>query len=125
MKINFVRVFTALLALIGFAVGGKSIFLGLSELSAPPMLDNEYRFFAGIWFGVGCGLAYCLFNIRRCAALYRGLMVMIFVGGIARVIGAIGYPAVDRQIVVAIVIELVLPVILVRLQTSLEDDAAA
>lgn len=125
MKINLVRVFTALLTLIGFAVGGKSIFLGLSELSAPPLLDNEYRFFAGIWFGVGCGLAYCLFHIRHCSALYRGLMATIFVGGIARAIGAIGYPAVEQKIVVAIVIELILPVILVWLQAGLEDDAAA
>ena len=125
MKVNFVRLLTALLALIGVGIGGKGVFIGLSALSAPMALDNEYRFFAGIWFGVGCGLAYCLFHIRHCSALYRGLMATIFIGGIARAIGAMSYPAVDRQIIVAIAIELILPALLVWLQAGLEDDAAA
>ena len=124
MKIHIVRLFTALLALIGFAVGAKGMFLGLAELHAPPMIDNEYRFFAGIWFGVGCGFAYCLFHIRNCAAVYRGLMATVFIGGIARAIGALAYPSVDPQIIVAIIIELILPVILVRLQADLEENAA-
>jgi hypothetical protein len=51
-------------------------------------------------------------------------MATIFLGGIARAIGAIGYPAVEPQIVVAMAIELILPALLVWLQAGVENDLA-
>jgi len=109
------RILTALLAIIAFILGGHGAIEGLA-VEAPSILDNEYRFFAGVWFGVGLGLAYCVLHLERTTLLFRALMLTIFMGGIARIIGLSEYAA-EAQIIAPIAIELVAPILLVWMQS--------
>ena len=120
MRLNLVRLLTALLVFFGLMVGGKGVLTGLSESAH---LDNEYRFFAGVWLGVGCGLMYCLLQVRQCANFYFGLLGIIFIGGIARLIGMLDYGVVEPRIAVATAIEVVFLALIVWLQASIENQS--
>lgn len=123
MKLNVLRFLTGILTLLGIVIGGKSVIMGLNLADAPTSLDNGYRFYAGTWFGVSLGLGYCIFHIQRCGLLYRGLLLTIFVGGIARIVGAFSYAQVEPNIIVPTLIELILPPLLVWLQKDFEATA--
>ncbi len=112
------RIITGLLAIIGLVIGARGALAGLAGVDAPALLDNEYRFFAGIWFAVGLGLAYCVVYLKEAAGLFRGLMLALFCGGIARAIGLTAY-APEPPMVAAIAIELIAPVLLVWMQARL------
>ena len=114
--IVIVRVLTSLLAVIAVVIGGRGVLFGLSDVQASAVLDNEHRFFAGIWFGVGIGLAYCVVHLRESTLLFRGLMLTIFVGGMARIIGLGSYEP-EAQIIAPIAIELIAPTLLVWMQS--------
>lgn len=109
------RIGTALFALIALATGGKAAFGGLGLAEAAHQLDNDHRFYAGIWLAVGLGLAYCVPFLTQSTALFRFLMASIMVGGVTRAVGWTQYPP-DRRMIVAVAIELVVPVILMVLQ---------
>lgn len=112
------RILTGLLALIGLVTGLKTVFGGIESIAASPFLDNSHRFLAGIWLGVGMGLAYCTlrWSAKDTPVLLRALMLTIFVGGVARAIGLIHY-APETRIVVATAIELIVPPIVVWMQS--------
>jgi len=90
MKIA-VRIMAALLTLIAFGIGSTSVMKGLGGTNAAPLVDNSFRFFAGIWFAFGFGLLYCLIHVEKSTLLLRFLMLAIFMGGIARAIGLMHY----------------------------------
>ena len=121
MKTNTVRLFTGLLGVIALVTGGEAMLLGLGDVDVPALLDNTYRFLAGIWFGAGCGLVYCVLNIESSTLLLRSLMLAIFLGGIARLIGLPEYEVIEPQFMVAIAIELFFPPLIVGLQSGLDQ----
>ncbi len=106
------RIGTALFALISLATGSKVMIRGLEAADATHQMDNDHRFYAGIWLALGLGLAYCVPYLAESTGLFRFLMVSLMVGGVARAIGWSQYPP-DRRMVVAVVIELVFPTLLV------------
>jgi Domain of unknown function (DUF4345) len=86
------QIVTAVLAAIPVLTG----IIGLSgtgdPLYAPDhlppsvLLDNNLRFFAGVWLGLGLALYWVIPRIDRQTALFRALWGMIFIGGIGRLI---------------------------------------
>ncbi len=110
------RIGTALFAFIALATGSKAVVGGLKIAEATHQLDNDHRFFAGIWLAAGLGLAYCVPFLAESTTLFRFLMGTLMMGGVARAIGWMSYPP-DRRMVVAVVIELVLPLVLLFLQS--------
>ncbi len=115
---NVTRVLTALFALIALATGALAVVGGIAETSVPVLVDNEFRFFAGIWFAAGLGLAYCAATITESTKLFRFLMIAIFIGGIARAIGLTEYSP-ERKMIVGIAIETVLPSLLLIMQSRI------
>ncbi|AOK31162.1 hypothetical protein WS67_09665 [Burkholderia singularis] len=56
-------------------------------------LDSNLRFFAGVWFGLGLSVLYTIPDIERKGVLFRALWLMIFVGGIGRLISLVSVGA--------------------------------
>ena len=121
IKLLIVRIGSGLLGLIGLISGGKAIFngieghLGEAAATVDPtvlnMMDNEFRFFAGIWLLVGFALIVGAIAIHKKPDLIQIGLEAVFVGGVARAIGAFEYGLLP-QTTVAIGIELIAPVIL-------------
>ena len=84
------QIVTAILGLVPIvtgliAISGTSdpIYAGLSPL---PVLDSNLRFFAGVWFGVGLAILWLVPRIDTQTTLFRAIWVMIFCGGVGRLI---------------------------------------
>jgi hypothetical protein len=93
-------IMTALLTIAGVGLGAVVVMggaVGYADFSAVgdlgdigaaagfPNVDSEMRFLGGVWLAAGLGFAYCLF--RRQDALFAFLLLGVFIGGIARVLG--------------------------------------
>ena len=115
--LTIARIGTALFALIALASGGRAVFGGLAVDGVEQQLDNDHRFFAAIWMAVGLGLAYCVPYLRDSTALFRFLMLALMAGGVGRALGWLSYPP-DTRMIVAVAIELVLPLVLMMLQAT-------
>ncbi|MFT5680919.1 MAG: hypothetical protein ACI8RZ_001825 [Myxococcota bacterium] len=113
-----VRILTALFALIALGTGGAGLLGGLGDAEVLPILDNNYRFFAGVWFTVGIGLAHCALKLEESTHLFRLLMLAIFIGGIGRAVGMLDVVP-ERRMIVGTLIETVLPALLILLQSRL------
>lgn len=68
------------------------------ELSAPgfsdPILDSQVRFLGTIWLGYGVLMCLCARDLQNYAGLLRGALLLVFLGGIARLlsIAVVGIP---------------------------------
>jgi Domain of unknown function (DUF4345) len=92
MSIRSLQVATGILA----AVPVTSGLLGMMGLSDPlylgiglprdATLDSNLRFYAGIWFGLGLAAFWLIPRITRESVLFRALWLMIFAGGLGRLI---------------------------------------
>jgi uncharacterized protein YjeT (DUF2065 family) len=92
----------AVLALIPLVTGVLTMF-GLSnpeyKSAGFPMhqvLDSNLRFYGGVWLGLGLMLIWMLPRLREESQLFFALSLMIFLGGIGRLIAAFfaGWPPV-------------------------------
>ena len=117
------RILASLFALIALGTGFKDVFLGLVDVDAAAVVDNTFRYYAGIWAAVGLGLVWCVVRIRESTQLFRFLLIAIFIGGIARAIGLLDVPL-ERPIAVGIAIETILPVVLWFMQSRIQETTA-
>jgi hypothetical protein len=68
------------------------------ELSAPgfsdPILDSQVRFLGTVWFGYGVLMCVCARDLKKYAGLLRTALLLVFLGGIARLasIVVVGMP---------------------------------
>ena len=86
------QIATAILALVPIITG----LIGLTGLSDPlyaslhlprdATLDSNLRFYSGVWLGVGLAAAWTVPRIERETTLFRALWLMIFLGGIGRLL---------------------------------------
>jgi hypothetical protein len=100
MSKTALQITTALLGLIPVVTGA----IGLSGLSDPlyasagmpvvPVLDNNLRFFAGAWLGLGVALIWLVPRIDSQTALFRTIWGAIFLGGVGRLLSVVfaGWP---------------------------------
>ena len=89
------QVATAMLALVPTLTG----LLGLSGLSDPiyanlglphdATLDSQLRFYSGVWLGLGLAAFWLLPRIELESTLFRVLWLMIFIGGVGRLISLV------------------------------------
>ena len=83
---------TGLLAVIPVLTG----LIGMSGISDPiyasarpaadPLLDSNLRFFSGLWLGLGLALYWLIPSIEKQTVLFRVIWIMIFFGGIGRLL---------------------------------------
>jgi hypothetical protein len=67
--------------------------LGISDplysdvgLPASALLDSNLRFLSGLWLGLGLAVFWLIPKIEKYTVLYRCLWLMIFLGGIGRLL---------------------------------------
>ncbi len=89
------QVATAMLALVPTLTGLLGM-MGLSDpiyadLSLPKdaTLDSQLRFYNGVWLGLGLAAFWLLPRIERETTLFRALWLMIFLGGVGRLLSLV------------------------------------
>jgi uncharacterized protein YjeT (DUF2065 family) len=50
------------------------------------LLDSNLRFFGGVWFGLGLAIYWLIPRIETQTVLFRAIWIMIFCGGIGRLL---------------------------------------
>jgi hypothetical protein len=66
--------------------GVRDPFYASAILQPSPVLDSNLRFFRGVWFGLGVAMYWLIPTIEKQTVLFRALWVMVFIGGIGRLI---------------------------------------
>jgi len=93
------RLFLTLFGVIAVVTGGTGTFVGMAGLSSfadvpfqldlmsasGAFLENEMRFFAGAWMGIGFMLFYAALKWQESGVIIRLAGLAIFIGGIGRV----------------------------------------
>ncbi|HEX9947711.1 MAG TPA: DUF4345 domain-containing protein [Allosphingosinicella sp.] len=111
----------ALGCVVPLLAGGSGILQGPGFLRGvaspvPPDLDSHFRYLSGLLFAIGLGFASCIPGIERKTARFRLLALLVFIGGIGRLLSylSIGTPGAGH--VFGLVMELVTVPLLVLWQ---------
>jgi hypothetical protein len=113
----FIRVFLMLYGVISFATGLMGAFASYNSDTADSMQDNNHRFVAAIWASMSLAFFYLALNPSE-VALFRFLMIAVFIGGLFRAYGLRFYPA-SPFIVFGILIELIPTALMLCMHTRL------
>jgi hypothetical protein len=89
MPVYLIRGFLILYGLIAILTSFHSMTEPYDPAVAP-MADNSHRFIAAIWGSLALGFFYCAVNLQE-VALFRFLMIALFIGGIVRAIALVHY----------------------------------
>ncbi|MFL1426664.1 MULTISPECIES: DUF4345 domain-containing protein [unclassified Nocardiopsis] len=93
------QVLFGVLALVVVGTGAMDVVFGTATLPGDTAVgrevDNNYRFFAGVWLGLGITMFVILPRVNEHAALVYAISGAVFLGGLARVVSvfAAGVPA--------------------------------
>lgn len=115
---GFVMLFGAVcmgIALVHIGYGPASI---PGSVPVNATMDSEDRFYATLFLGFGAANVWCAQNLGARAGTFRALMLVFFLGGVARLVSAaqVGLPSVLFVMLGAI--ELVLPPVLLWAQAK-------
>jgi hypothetical protein len=113
----FIRVFLILYGIIAIGSG----FLGMTTPFDPSvtdaMQDNNHRYVAAIWASTSIAFFYVAYNPSE-VALFRFLMIALFIGGVVRALALINYPP-TPVIIFGIFLEIVPPIIMFLMHNKL------
>ena len=92
MSRRTLQITSGLLGVIPVVTGALTM-MGLADpiyaaagLPAHALLDSNLRFFGGLWLVLGLALFWLIPRIERETALFRVLWLMIFAGGVGRLL---------------------------------------
>ncbi|HEX9964003.1 MAG TPA: DUF4345 domain-containing protein [Allosphingosinicella sp.] len=124
MERRLLQLAIAMGCIVPFLAGGSGILKGPAFLHgvAGPVaadLDSHFRYLSGLLFAIGLAFASCIPGIERKSARFRLLALLVFVGGLARLISyaSIGMPG--RGHVFGLAMELVAVPLLVLWQARI------
>lgn len=100
----FIRIFLVFYGVIALGTGFLGITAKFDATSLEPMVDNNHRFVAAIWAATSIAFFYVAWNPSE-TALFRFLMLAVFIGGLVRTYGLRYYPP-TPFIIFGILIEL-------------------
>ncbi|MGF1556310.1 DUF4345 family protein [Paucihalobacter sp.] len=113
----FIRIFLILYGIIAIGSG----FLGMTTPFDPSvtdaMQDNNHRYVAAIWASTSIAFFYVAYNPSE-VALFRFLMIALFIGGVVRALALINYPP-TPVIIFGIFLEIVPPIIMFLMHNKL------
>ena len=113
----FLRVFLVLYGLIAAATGVMGTTAAYNPAATDAMTDNNHRYVAAIWMATSLAFFYVAWNPSE-TALFRFLMIAVFIGGIVRAAALMHYPA-TPFLIFLIAIELVPTVLLLWMHNKL------
>lgn len=115
----FIRIFLVLYGLIAIASGFKGMTVPYDSATAP-FADNSHRFVATIWASTSLAFFYVAWHPSE-VALFRFLMIALFIGGIVRAIALVHYPP-SRLITAGILLEIIPTAIMWWMHTKLLNE---
>lgn len=74
-------------------IEGPAMLRGVGSV-VPPDLDSHYRYLSGLLFAAGLGFASCVPRIEAKTARFRLLALLVFIGGLGRLVSyaSVGTP---------------------------------
>ncbi|MCF8277517.1 MAG: DUF4345 domain-containing protein [Flavobacteriales bacterium] len=112
-----IRIILGIYGLIAIGTGLMGATASYKVAASNPMQDNNHRFVAAIWASMSLAFFYTAWNPSE-VALFRFLMVAVFIGGLVRTYGLRFYPA-TPFIIFGILVELLPTTILLWMHTKL------
>ena len=113
----FIRIFLVLYGLIAAATGFMGTTAKFNAAVTDAMTDNNHRFVAAICMATSLAFFYVAWNPSE-IALFRFLMVAVFIGGIVRAVALLNYPA-TPFLIFLIAIELIPTALMLWFHTKL------
>jgi len=92
--------------LIGMSGTSDPLYAG-AGLSPNILLDSNLRFFAGLWFALGLAICWLIPRIETQTVLFRAIWIMIFFGGVGRLISVLFVGAPPAPFIGFIALEIV------------------
>ncbi len=115
------QVVLGLVALVAIVTGVESLVTGavdpfygvfpVPDSQAQVNLDTNLRYFAGLWLGIGLVLPLLVFRIERRREALWVIAVLVFVGGVGRVISMVHHGLPHPGFVAAAAAELLFPLV--------------
>lgn len=112
-----IRTVLVLYGIIAIASGLMGATASYNAAVSNPTQDNNHRFVAAIWAAMSLAFFYTAWNPSE-TALFRFLMIAVFIGGLVRAYGLQFYPATPFMIF-GILIELIPTAIMLWMHTKL------
>lgn len=113
----FIRVFLVAYGLIAAATGFMGTTTKFNATVTDAMTDNNHRYVAAIWMATSLAFFYVAWNPSE-TALFRFLMIAVFIGGVVRAAALINYPA-TPFLIFLILIELIPTALMLWFHTKL------
>ena len=113
----FIRIFLMLYGAIALVTGLMGSTHSFDASTTSVMQDNNHRFTAAIWGAMSLAFFYAAWNPSE-VALFRFLMIAVFIGGLVRAYGLRYYPA-SPFIIFGILIELIPTALMLWMHTRL------
>ncbi|CAF2751428.1 unnamed protein product [Rotaria sp. Silwood2] len=90
-EIYALQIILAIMGSISFTIGISGIWMGpnnMNKVTVPIRLDNHYRYLSGFVLGFGLTMwFYIIPRISQAVIIVRIFAFMVFMGGLARVVG--------------------------------------
>ena len=113
----FIRISLVLYGIIAVATGFMGTTAKFNATVTDAMTDNNHRYVAAIWMATSLAFFYVAWNPSE-IALFRFLMVAVFIGGVVRAAALINYPA-TPFLIFLILIELIPTALMLWMHTKL------
>ena len=128
MERRLLQLAVALGCAVPLLAGGSGMVEGPGFLSGvgnevPADLDSHFRYLSGLLFAIGLAFASCIPGIEKRTARFRLLALLVFIGGLGRLLGLVtsGVPGTGH--VFGLVMELVTVPLLVLWQARVARQA--
>lgn len=128
LTLQNLRIILGILGLVPIMIGGTGIFFGLDRLvpgaDFSSAADGQFRYLSAIYLGFGCLIIWIQFRLGTEIQLFRILMVMVFIAGVARSLPIFNQELPSIRILVALAFEIVAPPLLILWHNKVVDPAA-
>ncbi len=117
LTLKNLRILLGVVGLVPIFLGTMGILSGLERLipdaDFTSAADGQYRYLSAIYLGFGCLIIWIQSRLASEVVLFRIMMAMVFVAGIARALPLFEQDLPSFSILVALAFELVAPPLLV------------
>ncbi len=111
--VGVVPILTGLMGILPPGVSDKFYGISLNDtIQGNIILDSNYRYYSGLWFGLGVIMFWIVPSIEKQKTALRIISTMIFIGGIGRVMSMITFGIPPALFILFTVLELLFPLLI-------------